>query len=112
MPATKRKSAEPPRPEAAILPPQVQAPAPEAKQLPPLEEALRNPYLYFSFEEIADIFGFGRDVLTLIGKHPKAPIVAKKMNPKILHEWLRRHGHELGKVRTEKTDDSNPVKQN
>lgn len=78
----------------------------------PGEIAAENPYRFFSFEEMGEIFDFGRDVMTAIAAHPSPPlIVARKMNPGVLLEWLKIHGKELGKIRPDKAEET-PVKQN
>lgn len=65
----------------------------------PARVAAENPYRFFSFEEIGEIFGFGRDVMTAIAAHPDAPVVFRKMNPRLLLEWLRENHGQLGKTK-------------
>lgn len=68
----------------------------------PADEAAANPFKFFPVVKVREIFDFGKDVMTAILKHREPPlIIAKKMNPRMLMEWLEKHGHEIGKIRPE-----------
>lgn len=57
-----------------------------------------NPYKYHSFAKIAERFGFGVNTITAFVAMG-APVVARKINPDHLKEWLRVNGEKVGKIR-------------
>ena len=60
--------------------------------------AKENPFQFFSFEEIGDLYGFGKNTMTALAA-AGAPVVAKKMNPQLLFEWLEQNADKIGKIR-------------
>ena len=62
------------------------------------EIARENPYRFFTFTEIRELFGFGENAITLFVEMG-APVVARKINPTLLLEWLKAHAPEIGKIR-------------
>lgn len=70
----------------------------EAK--PFIELAAKNRFQTFTFEETAQLFGWGRNVpsaLAALG----APVVAKRFNPDLLLQWIAQNPSELTKLRNE-----------
>lgn len=64
------------------------------------EEAVLNPFRFFSLEEVGEICGFGRNTMTAL-VDAGAPVVGRKMNPNLLLEWLKQNHDAIGKVRPE-----------
>lgn len=63
-----------------------------------VKEARENPFACFSFQEIAILYGWGKNVpsqLVAIG----APCIAKKLNPSLLLKWLGEHSDHIAKLR-------------
>lgn len=69
-----------------------------AKPLGIADRVQANPFQFFSCEEVAELFGFGRDTMTALIA-AGAPVVGRKMNPQLLLEWLRVHHSDIGKIR-------------
>lgn len=61
--------------------------------------AQANPFAFLSFEEVAELFNFGKDVMTALAKMPGFPVVAKKVNPTILMGWLKDNAEKVGSIR-------------
>lgn len=72
--------------------------APKKRDL--VAEAAANPFRFFTCEEVGELFDFGRDTMTALIR-AGAPIVAKKMNPGLLIEWLKTNHDKIGKVRAD-----------
>ncbi len=64
----------------------------------PAEMAAANPFRYFTFEEVGEIFGFGRDTIAAF-VNAGAPVVSRKINPRRLDLWLSENEDKVGKVR-------------
>ena len=62
------------------------------------EIAQANPYRFFTFGEISELFGFGADLITKVVEMG-APVVARKINPTLLLEWLKSNAAAVGKIR-------------
>ena len=62
------------------------------------QQAQENPFRFFSFQEVGEMFDFGRDTMTAL-VNAGAPVVAKKINPALLLKWLESNADEVGKVR-------------
>ena len=62
------------------------------------EIAKENPYRFFNYGEISELFGFGADLITKIVEMG-APVVARKINPTLLMEWLKSNAAAVGKIR-------------
>jgi len=66
----------------------------------PLTQAKDNPFRFFSLEDAAEIFGFGRNTMTALAD-AGAPIIARKCNPQLLLRWLEENAEKVGKIRGE-----------
>lgn len=69
----------------------------------PTQEALAalvrgNRYAQLSFQHIAILFGWGSNVPYLLAKQG-APVIAKKMSPELLLEWMRENAKNVSKLR-------------
>jgi hypothetical protein len=64
------------------------------------DQARENPYRFFSFADIAALFGFGVNTMTEIVRLG-APVVARKLNPDALKAWLTTNAEKVGKIREE-----------
>ena len=62
------------------------------------ELALRFPFRWFAQGKVAKICGFGDDVMSALVAQG-APIIARKCNPHLLHQWLEKNLDEIGKIR-------------
>lgn len=65
-----------------------------------IEEARKNPFRFFSLDETARIFGFGRNVMSALAS-AGAPIVGRRCNPQLLLNWIDANADKVGKVRGE-----------
>lgn len=78
----------------------------ETKKAEPVDVAAliarsrENPFGFLSLDEVRRIFGFGVNTMTELVRMG-APVVARKMNPGMLMEWLRVNASEVGKIREE-----------
>lgn len=73
-----------------------------ARKTPTLAERVQaNPFAFITFEETAELFGFGRDVMTALAKQPGFPIVARKTNPALMMEWLKANHAKVGQIKAQ-----------
>lgn len=54
-----------------------------------------NPFAFISFEECGELFNFGKDVMTGLAKVAGFPVVARKVNPGLVLEWLKHNADKL-----------------
>lgn len=63
-----------------------------------IELANTNQFQTFTLEEIAEIFGWGKNVPGLLAAKG-APLISGRMIPAILLDWLKRNAGKVGKLR-------------
>lgn len=69
------------------------------KQTSALAKLVReNPYRFLSFGEIARLFGFGTNTMTVL-VNLGAPVAARKINPQHFLAWLEKNYDKVGKIR-------------
>lgn len=66
------------------------------KSLPEIAKA--NEFRFFTLAEMTEILGVGRGAMTALAS-AGAPIVARKMNPRLLMKWLAENPEIVRKVR-------------
>lgn len=65
--------------------------------------AAANPYRFFSYQIAGKICGFGVNTITAL-VDAGAPVVARKINPGMLLEWIKSHPDAVGKIREDEAE--------
>jgi hypothetical protein len=72
--------------------------AKQARRSALVTEAAENPFRFFTTEDTGLIFDLGMNVMTAL-RALGAPVIARKMNPVMLMEWLKENHDRVPKIR-------------